>query len=50
VRDQTTTLPEPRPLVRIDPYALREDEHTLMRLLGPPLIRNPAREGQRNEK
>jgi hypothetical protein len=39
--DSTVELPTAPPLVRVDPYALREDERTLMRLLGPPLITTP---------
>jgi WD40 repeat protein len=39
--DTAVELPAARELIRVDPYALREDERTLMRLLGPPLITNP---------
>lgn len=39
--DATVALPAAPLLIRVDPYALREDERTLMRLLGPPLITTP---------
>jgi hypothetical protein len=39
--DSTVELTAAPVLVRVDPYALREDEGTLMRLLGPPLITTP---------
>ncbi len=39
--DSTVALPAAPLLIRVDPYALREDERTLMRLLGPPLITTP---------
>ncbi|MGI9063092.1 MAG: hypothetical protein ACR2FQ_04665, partial [Pseudonocardiaceae bacterium] len=39
--DSAVPLPAARVVERVDPLALRADEHQLMRLLGPPLITTP---------